>query len=221
MFVILFVVLIIVLSACGGGAAETTESPQPTESEPQEQNPPADQGEQPGGGPPAGQAEIVFHNTTTMPLCEAFVTFASQPDWSRPNITDTIPPDSTHTLTDVPPGTYDIKVHDCDGFVVAWALGVELADGDSLSYTVVSPVDYLEIENGSSLAVCGIYVKTPDLNTYSRDMLSPRQQIAPGETFFINLARGAWDLRFESCSGAVIEENNYRINGETTFTIHD
>ncbi|KAF0106893.1 MAG: hypothetical protein FD146_2251 [Anaerolineaceae bacterium] len=211
-------ILLFVGAACGGGDSAATDEPQAPA------QPGGSGGQDPGGGQvPAGNANILFQNSSEFSLCEIYMTLSTRPEWNQSLVTQELQPGDEFTITEIPPGTYDIKVLDCDGYIIAWKIGEKVETDSKFTYNIGTPVDYLEIKNSSSKAICSLYVRPGNMSQYSRNMLNKQQRIPVGETFFFVLERGEWDFKFEACGGGgkVIEIENYPIQGETTLTITD
>jgi hypothetical protein len=211
-FLLLCATLLLILSACSPGGAGTQESRSPTATPQATPRPTATE--------PAG-AEILFINSSGVPVCEISLALAGSLIWAAPQVAQAIPSGSNYTLNKIPAGKYDTKVNDCGGNVVSWTLNSEIEDGAKLTYEILSPPDYLLIENNSSLSMCELYMRSAAMPSYSRNILGRQQQLNPGESFYVNLAAGSWDFRFVACGGATLEVPNYIIQGKSVYVITD
>nr|MBN1229537.1 hypothetical protein [Anaerolineae bacterium] len=211
--VLLAVSLLIV--ACGGsgdtGPVETDEPP-PT-AEPTD-IPPTDT-----PLPPLGS--MTFNNATTLPLCGIFWVPTDSLQWGFNLLEgEELADGDLFAIPDIRPRSYDFKLNDCDGYVIGWMTDVVIEEGQDRSLDVGVPVDYVILENTSSLTVCEVYFAPPGQRPYFRNMLDPDQTILPNTNMYIALGAGGWDMRVVACSGEELEDVVI-VDGETEYTITD
>ncbi len=109
-------VLALAALACGGGATEPTAVPPtavPPTAVPPTAAPPA---EEPAAGSSKGTASLILENQSSLTLCYLYISPANQDSWGDDQLgaDNTVPPGSSFTITDIPAGTYDLRVETCD-----------------------------------------------------------------------------------------------------------
>jgi len=169
-----------------------------------------------------GSISLKVVNQTTSDICYLYITDSGSDDWGPEQLgTDqTIAASSDFTITDIPPGTYDLETEDCDHNVISWNYNVDLSEDNTL--TVSGSPDQLAVENTSSKQLCGLYISPPTEENWGRSHLNPEHPIDPGTTRTFAITSGTWDLRVETCDGTSIDRTGQEFTGGTfTWTISD
>lgn len=197
--------------ACGDGSpAAPEEAAEPEESESMPE--PTDESESTEAQEPESEEGATLHlvNESGLPVCGLFMVASDSEDWGRNFITsEPLAVGAQFTMSDVPPGLYDMKINDCDGNIVNWRLDIEVTSGAEGTAPIEPPLTYLAVVNQSVLPVCGVYVALPD-DPYRRNLLEPGQTIPAGipdgpQELDIGLEPGPRNLKIESCEGKVLE----------------
>jgi hypothetical protein len=191
--------------ACGDGslsAPEEAAEPDEAESMPEPTEAPEPELEE--------GATLHLVNQSGLPVCGLFMIASDSEDWGQNFLTNRpLAVGARFTISDVPPGLYDMKINDCDGNIVNWRLDIEVVSGAEGTALIEPPLTYLAVVNQSFLSVCGVYVALPD-DPYRRNLLEPDQTIPAGipdgpQELDIGLEPGPRNLKVESCEGKVLE----------------
>lgn len=242
------VLLAISALACGiGGAAPTatlapTNTPQPTATPQPTQAPTTAPTSDTGGGDvPAGPkggagsgsggggdvGALVVENQSDLTICYLYVSPTTSDTWGDDMLgaSGTIAPGESFTVQ-VDPGTYDLRVDDCENNSLAERTGVDLTSG--FTWTLVpegAPTGgaRLIVENTSSLTVCYIYISPDTATNWGEDWLGSGNVLGPGQTFTSNeFTPGVYDLRVDDCeNNSLAERHNVEIQSEFTWTLTD
>jgi hypothetical protein len=222
-------------------AAAATDTPVPTavptEVPPPTETPPLTATEASPVGKPAtatpdtggdGAALIVLYNDTLYDLCHLYI---SPPTGDGP-VDDLVGPEGMipsgypHTIFDIPPGDYDLRVEDCEGNLVAGEYGVSLSGkipwavpgsiGDS-GISVEEGV-VLTLVNDTLEEVCLVWAGRP-ASEWSADVLDDAT-IPAGDSLEVLFPPGTWALMAQDCSGAdMAYEASYDVTSDTEWHI--
>ncbi len=213
--------LIISALACGGGT-----DPEPTE--PPEEPPPTEEvAEEPTATatevptePAGGNLDVV--NKSGDAICFVYISPAGSGDWGDDQLgaENVIEAGGSHTITDIPPGVYDIRVDDCNNETIYQQEGSKLGATDfTLSVTgggkpgAEGEGNNLIIENTSGLELCYVYIALPDDDTWGDNQLDAGETVPSGLNYTIwGIPSGTYDLRVETCQS----DPNDRQNAERT-----
>ncbi|MGF1503570.1 MAG: hypothetical protein ACFB51_00290 [Anaerolineae bacterium] len=212
--------------ACGGALAEPTATPVPPTSTPfptvtpaptvtpVPTDPPAD-----AGGSTSGVGSIEVINETNFNLCFLYVTQDYSTGWGPDQLEDDIiAPGETFTLTNIPIGTYDVMITDCNDARVN-ALFDAQVDGDKI-WTIAEAT--LEVINESSLSICEFNVEPTSADTWGANQLGGTT-LEPGEIVSYTLAEVLWDLRAIPCDTSIspVTEFGLDMDGDKPWTLSD
>src|SRR5574340_461542 len=113
-----------------------------------------------GGGP--GTVSLDIQNQSGSSVCYVYITRSDQADWGPDQLgsSNTIGPQSSFSINNIPAGTYDILTEDCDYNLLSWNYGVELNADNTL--TVSGSADTVVIDNTSSKDICQINISSPN-----------------------------------------------------------
>lgn len=218
---ILSLALILVLSATACGDGQTADDPVEDTSPAQ----PATGGDTGGNGGqlPQGTGMIRFENNYSDSVCLIYMTLSSRAIWGRPVVDQELKTGDSFTVREIPPGSYDLKVQDCQGNILAWTLELVVENTTDGVYKIFDPTDFLEVRNASSLALCELYARPANASAYPRNLLSDNQSIASGNSYYLGLTNAEWDIKVVACgaSGKTLEVDNFLIRGGTFLTVED
>lgn len=219
-----FIALVISALACGPSTPEPTATPIPPTPTPTPipptatPIPPTPEPKQPQAE--GGSLDIVNDSGET--ICFVYISTSDSEDWGPEQLgEDTIlEPGQTFTITDIPPGTYDIKAEDCSGEIMARNYEVKLGAADFTWTIGGAATATLILENRSGVSLCYLYITTDSSSGWGPDQLGEGNIINNGENFTItDIPPGVYDLRVESCEGQFAERQDVSIETEFTWTI--
>jgi hypothetical protein len=165
-------------------------------------------------------AELVLENRSGLTICYLYIVPDSSTGWGDDQLGDyMIASGEDHTITDIPPGTYDLRVESCEG------QSAEQLDADiQIKYTWTITGDKtaeLILENRSSVELCHLYISPAGSDNWGPDQLDD-QTVPSGSDFTVtDITPGVYDLRVESCGGTSVEQRDADITVEFTWTITD
>jgi hypothetical protein len=220
-----FAALLLAALACGGGEEPTPTvppPPPPTATTAPTKAPPTVEPQQPAAG--AGKLEIV--NQTSEAVCYVFIAPSNSEDWGPEQLGEgnVVAAGESFTITDIPPGTYDLKAENCSNEIVARNYEVKLGAIDITWTLSDTGLARLILENQSSVTMCYLYI-TPDVSDgWGSDQIGEGNTIPAGDTFTItDIPPGTYDLRIVACEDPDLyaEHMDADISTEFTWTISD
>jgi hypothetical protein len=186
------------------------------EASPEVEEPPATE-----EGSGAGTASLIFRNDTGLLICALFVIPSDQPDWGLNQLSQPLPSGQEITLHGIPANSYDVKLQDCDGNIIAWVVDIELPDNTAGGVQLNPPSNFLTLVNNSAGPICGVYAVPPNRGPYRRNLLAADQSITPGAQLNISFDPGQWTISVESCDGALIAQTGVTVRGQVTLPVGD
>lgn len=161
-----------------------------------------------GGGapppPPPAKASLTVVNSTALHVTEVYVTAASSGSWGANQLSSSIPPGASRTISNIAPGRYDVRAVASDGSYLE-RYQVQLTEGGAFTWTLVSSTGSLRITNNYTSPITEVYVSSSSSANWG-----PNQLTAPipvgGVLTLTNIAPGLHDLRAVAADGAWIEE---------------
>ncbi len=165
---------------------------------------------------------LTIINNTASTVCYVYISPSSSEEWGDDQLgtNNTIPPNGSFDITDIPFDTYDLKATDCDGVTLAEQYAVVLGDQD-YTWTLSANTAQLVVVNNSSLDICYLYVSPANATDWGPDQLG-EQTIPAGSQFTLTgVTPGTYDLRFVACSGEELEEYGVQITDIFTYTVTD
>lgn len=192
----------IVTLASIGGEEAPTETPVPTDTPVPTVTP-----------LPTATEEVVTETTTLLldnrsdvTICYLYVAPSKSGEWGPDQFGEgvTISSDETFTLSNIPLGTYDMKIEDCSNEIIDLRYNVSL-DASGYTWTVTSTQATLTVINNSSYDLCFLYISTSSTD-WGPDQLHPDQIIGPGERVGFTVPSGTWNLRGETCDREIYWE---------------
>lgn len=217
--------LLLAALACGGGEEPTPTvppPPPPTATAEPTKAPPTEEPKQPEAG--GGTLEIV--NQTDEAVCYVFIAPSNSEDWGPEQLGEgnVVAAGETFTITNIPPGTYDLKAENCSNEIVARNYEVKLGAIDITWTLGEASLASLILENNSSVTMCYLYI-TPDVSDgWGPDQIGEGNIIASGDSFTItDIPPGTYDLRVVACEDPDLsaEHMDADISTEFTWTISD
>lgn len=175
----------------------------------------------PGGGSTGELLELLVTNESTEQICYLYITETDATDWGPDQLgSDVVVVGDDYTITDIPPGSYDVKTEDCEYNVISWNFELEFETGD-YTLTVSGADDHVIVVNEGSQPLCAVYVSPSDADTWGRSFVDPSVPIAVGSQRSIPVTPGTWDLRADTCNDLSAEEYNVEISGDFTWSVTD
>jgi hypothetical protein len=174
-----------------------------------------------GGGGGVSYLDVV--NETNIQVCYLYVAPSTSEEWGDNQLQpgNTINGGSTFTLTDIPPGTYDLLAQDCQNNGVAQEFGVEFT-ADGITWTLSADTVELVLVNNSSVTICYLYVSPSDSDNWGPDQFGEDTVLEPGATFTLTgVEPGQYDMYVESCEGHTLEEYGLDLTQDFTYTVND
>jgi hypothetical protein len=216
--VLLLVAVMLALAAlaCGGGSEpEPTEPPEPPPTEAPTETP----------EPVGGSLKIV--NESGDAVCFVYISPAGSGDRGNDQLGEenVIEAGGVHTINNIPPGTYDIWVDDCNQETIYQQNGAKLGATD-FTLTVsgsASEGSELVLENTSGVELCYLFIVLPTDETWGQNWLD--DAVPSGSTYTIQgIHPDTYDLRVETCESdpnarQYLEEFGVDLTGDSTWTI--
>ncbi|MCS7179233.1 MAG: hypothetical protein RML46_09120 [Anaerolineae bacterium] len=170
---------------------------------------------------PLQRAPVLVVNRSSREICYLYISPSDSetwgPDWMGKDTT--IPAGSTRTFQ-VPLGTYDLRVDDCDHNPMSTQSGVNvgangitwtLEDVEAASLTLVNQLD---------IPICYVLISPSDSTEWGNDWLGG-ETVPPGGSYTFRLPAGTYNLSARDCDGHPVSDEVYgqEITGEMTWTI--
>jgi hypothetical protein len=205
-------VLVIVTLACGpSGETPTAEVPPTAEVEPT--LPPADT---PMPVPSGAMLEIINNSGTDVWYVYMSPSEADQwgEDWLEGHV---IRDGETHTITDIPEGTYDVRAEDenNEAIEIVWGADVE----GQMTWTITG-LSSLEVINESSDTIVHLYISPSDSETWGDDWLAGDTIGAGGSYTVSDIPRGTYDIQAADADENSVEVvYNVSLSGYSSWTV--
>jgi hypothetical protein len=183
-----------------------------------------------GGDPsvpmPSGlEVTIAFVNKSELDICRIWVTPTAADSWGEAvELPSPLPDGSTHNVTGLPAGFYDIKVEDCAGNVLAWNQGIDVQESAiPIEADVDVPVAVASFRNDLQDDICAVYMtRVEDFadKGWRRNLISETNMFVPNQIRYLKAGEGNWNFRVETCGGDVYEGSNLPLTtGDNIFDI--
>ncbi|HEC24278.1 MAG TPA: hypothetical protein ENI95_15325 [Chloroflexi bacterium] len=212
-------VLALASLACGGLLSQPTPTPLPTATPLPTPTPPPP----PTATPAPAGATMIIENASAQTVCYVYVSPTSSDTWGD----DQLGPDTVigsgerFTLTDIPPGTYDLRATDCDGNNLDLRFGVVI-DASGFTWTIATSSVSLTLENQSGALLCFLYISPTTDDTWGLNQLPEGFRLSTGSTYTITgIPAGTYDLRVETCESDPsirLSAERYGVDLNTDFT---
>ncbi len=158
-------------------------------------------------------------NSTALEVTEVYVATASSSTWGANQLSSSIAPGSSRTISNITAGVYDVRAVASDGSQVE-RYGVQLTEGGAFTWTLVPTSGSLRIVNGYTSPIAEVYVSSASSGTWGPSQLSA--PIAVGGSFTLtDIPAGNYDLRAVAADGAYVESYGVSIQagGIVTWTL--
>lgn len=173
--------------------------------------------------PAAGTAELALENNSGIPLCAVYISSTESDSWGDNWLaTDEMIRSGSNRTFQVPEGSYDVRADDCDGNLVAYYMGVDLAGSMTWSLDPLRRAPVL-IVNESSHEICYLYISPSDSEEWGPDWMGKDVTIPAGSTRTLQVPLGTYDLRADDCDHNPLNTQsgiNVDANG-ITWTLKD
>lgn len=217
--------------------AEATVEEVPAAEEEEVEEPAAEEVERPGSGvepakgdqsvpmPDGPEVTIAFVNKSELDICRIWVTPTAATSWGAAiELSSPLPSGSTHNVTGLPAGFYDIKVEDCAGNVLAWNQGIDVPVSEvPIEADVDVPVAVASFRNDLQEDICAVYMtRMEDFadKGWRRNLISDSNRFIPGQIRYLKAGEGDWNFRVETCGGDIYEGSNLSLTpGDNIFDV--
>jgi hypothetical protein len=194
---VLAVSALVLLAACSGGGGDAPPPPPP---------------------PTTGSLYVV--NSTSYTITQLYVSPASAGTWGPDQLSPSIAPSGSFTLTDIPPGTYDFKAVASDGTTFWQTNSVTITAGNTTTWTLLPPeptTGALRMENYHCNPVDQLYVSPASSGSWGTDQLSGT--VATNGNFTLtSIPAGEYDVKAVGMDGIFWTSYGITITGGATYT---
>lgn len=173
----------------------------------------------PATPPPEQTFRLRVQNDSPGELCYVYISSSDQQAWGDNWLAagETIISGATHDFN-VPPGTYDVMIRDCNDIAVQTAWKVSAAT--TVTVGGAGKVALL-VTNESPQELCFLYLPPAGSEDWGADQLGAKESIGTGgkrRIFYID--PGRYDLRAEDCDHQEIQSDlDIKITAEYVWTI--
>jgi hypothetical protein len=189
------------ISACSGKSDPTPPNPP---------NPP---------DPPDTNASLRLTNNYAFSIVDLRIAPASSPDWGANQLTASVPPGASFTVTGIPAGTYDLRAVASDG-AVAEQRGVGLSGGVTRTWTVTAPAPTtgsVRLVNNYAFPVTELYVAPMSAPTWGPDFVAGSVPTGGGTFTVTDVPPGSYKLRAVASNAAFAEQFNVSVTAGNTY----
>lgn len=147
----------------------------------------------------SGMAELVLKNDSGIAVCTVNISATESDSWGDNWLpgNEAIRSGSSRSFQ-VPEGSYDLRADDCDGNLVAFQMGVDLAGSMTWSLNPLQRAPVLVVNN-SSYEICYLYISPSDSEAWGPDWMGKDTTIPAGSTRTFQVPLGTYDLRADDC----------------------
>lgn len=167
---------------------------------------------QPTPVPQAGTTGVLIENNSSATVCYIYMPLSTSDSWGDDLL------GSTGTLeiganvsVEMSPGTYDVRLDDCYGKVIASGYGIEVSEG--ILPLTASDAELpaagdapLTILNDLDAVVCYVFIGPSSSESWGSDWLGTGMVILPGINFNLNIPQGTMDFQATDCGYNVVSE---------------
>lgn len=168
-------------------------------------------------------AGIEVYNAGQDVICYLYISPTDSEEWGDDWLGDdrVLGAGESVTITDIGPGTYDLRADDCDDQPLMREYAVKLGESLYVWEVVKSDLATLVIVNNSSASICRFYISSSSEEGWGPDQLEGAT-IPPGADHRItNIPPDLYDLLAETCDGQSVEDYGIEIMTLFTWTITD
>ena len=161
---------------------------------------------------------LLLTNNAGIAIYFIYISPSDAGEWGEDWLGDQVlEPGMSRVITDIPPGTYDLKAEDGDSETVEIAWEVDLQE--NVPWTITGLV-VLNVINESPDAIADVYVSSVDAADWGDDQLRD-VTIEPGDGYtFRDISRGYYDMRATDANGDAIESAyNVPLFGQPDWTV--
>ena len=173
----------------------------------------------PGAGNPG--TLTINNNMSDTSVCNVYIASPDAGSWGDNKLgsNNQIASGGTFDIQ-VNPGTYDLKVVDCNQNTLAMESSVDLTT--AMDWTFVDPATLTITNNMTGKSLCYAYIASREANTWGSNWLNSDQGIASGSDAYIQVQPGGYDLRLKDCDQNVVAmEWSVDLTSSTSLTIVD
>lgn len=154
---------------------------------------------------PSGETELVLENNSGISICFVYISSTESESWGENWMAENEVLRSGNRRTfQVPKGAYDLLARDCDGNLVDYYWGMNLAG--SITWTLESlqraPV---LLVNNSDAEICYLYISPADSDSWGPNWMGKDTTIPAGNTRTFQVPLGDYDLRADDCDHNTLE----------------
>lgn len=148
---------------------------------------------------PSGMAELTVQNNSGIVVCAVYISPVESESWGENALAkdDVLRSGSQHVFQ-IPEGSYDLRADDCNGNLVAYYFGVDLAGRQTWSLDPVQRAP-VRVVNNSSQEICYLYISPAGNETWGPDWMGQDTTIPAGSARTFQVPLGTYDLRADDC----------------------
>jgi hypothetical protein len=162
----------------------------------------------------SGTLKIV--NNYSYPITELFVSPSTASTWGANQLSVPIPVGGTLTLTDITPGTYDLKAVASDGSYNE-TYDASIAAGGLYTWTLTVASGSVKVVNNYSYPITELYFSPQTSSTWGANQLTT--PIPVGGSFTLTgVPAGVYDLKAVASDGAYREQYDVSITAGSLYT---
>ena len=164
---------------------------------------------------------LTVTNTSSSSVCSVNISATEADSWGGNWLGENNPITSGSSFDiSVLPGTYDLRVQDCNKNTLTMEWDYDLTA--SKSWTITDPVTLTVDNKMSSNSVCSVDIVRSDAPSWGGNWLTDSTTIAAGSTLDISVGPGTYDLRAMDCDKNVLGYDwSVDLSTSTSWTIAD
>ncbi|HEY88981.1 MAG TPA: hypothetical protein G4N98_04495 [Thermoflexia bacterium] len=163
---------------------------------------------------------IQVANQSDYGICYVFISPSESDDWGEDWLgsEEKIGPGDTRDF-EVPVGTYDVKVSNCEfeTLTTAW----EIAAAEAVEVGGNGRIAFV-LSNSNEADICYAQISPSSLDSWGEDALGAKEILAAGNSRVFFLIPGTYDILLSACDEqSLAEEYELEITGDTAWTLTD
>lgn len=167
---------------------------------------------QPTPVPQVGDTGVLIENNSSVTVCYIYIPPSTSDSWGDDLLgsAGTLEVGANVSI-ELAPGTYDIRLDDCYGKIIASGYGIEVSEG--IFPLTASDAELpaagdapLTILNDLDAVVCYVFIGPSSSESWGSDWLGTGMVILPGINFNLNIPQGTMDFQATDCGFNVVSE---------------
>jgi len=140
-----------------------------------------------------------LENNSGISVCYVYISSAESESWGENWLAESEVVRSGNRRTfQVPEGSYDLLARDCDGNLVGYYWGMDLAGSMTWTLEPLQRAPVLVVNN-SDTEICYLYISPADSDSWIADWLGKDTTIPAGGSRTFQVPLGTYDLLAEDC----------------------